>query len=213
MKKEVFDYLIFDKLDDRSWWHKEAFKDAVEQLKKEGLPTTLEFIQKITKDENSLRDFVNEEQRKRLSGGFVPNAEREFVHEAFVGLYERLQKKIADLRNALNGSLVIKADGDTVEIDEDAMQEKLKKAATIEIDAVRGEEYYKKFMEVVSAWQSLCEYEKKNNFPQIIRRLEFHDLIPFDFPLGRDGTISESTFAYALRNWLKKRSKQQSGLV
>jgi hypothetical protein len=205
MKKEVFDYLIYDKIDDRSWWHKEAFKDAIKQLQEEGLPTTKEFIDMITKDENSLRDFVNEEQRKRLSGGFVPIGERELVRQAFADMYDRLKKKIDDLRNALNGSLVVKADGDSVSIDEDAMEAKLRKAATIEIDAVRGEEYYKKFMEVVAAWQSLCEYEKKNHFPQIIRRLEFHDLIPLELPLNRDGTISEDTFAYALRNWLKKK--------
>ncbi len=207
MEKQVFDHTIFDKLDDRSWWHKEAFKDAVEQLKAEGLPTTKEFIDLITKDENSLKDFINKEQKKRLSGGFVPNAEREFVHEAFVGLYERLQKKIADLRNALNGSLVIKSVGNTVEIDENAMQEKLRKAATIEIDAVKGEEYYKKFLTVVNDWQSLCEYEKKNHLPQLIKGFKFHDLIPLELPLNRDGTISESTFAYALRNWLKPKKK------
>jgi hypothetical protein len=207
MKKEVFDHTIFDKLDDRNWWHVEAFKDAIEQLKAEGLPTTLEFIQKITSTDDALKNFVNEEQQKRLSGGFVPNAEREFVHEAFVGLYERLQKKIADLRNALNANLVIKSDGDTVEIDEAATEAKLKKAATIEIDATKGEAYYAKFMAVIAAWQSLCEYEKKNGLPQLIRRLEFHDLIPLELPLNRDGTISESTFAYALRNWLKPKKK------
>ena len=205
MEKLIFDRTVYDKIDDRSWWHREAFKDAIKQLQEEGLPTTKEFIDMITKDENSLRDFVNEEQRKRLSGGFVPIGERELVHQAFADMYDRLKKKIADLRNALNGSLVIKAVGDTVEIDEDAMEAKLRAAATIEIDATKGEAYYAKFMNVITAWQSLCEYEKKNNFPQIIRRLEFHDLIPFDFPLGRDGTISESTFAYALRNWLKKK--------
>jgi hypothetical protein len=207
MDKLIFDYTIFDKLDDRSWWHKEALKDAVEQLKAEGLPTTLEFIQKITSTDDALKNFVNEEQQKRLSGGFVPNAEREFVHEAFVGLYERLQKKIADLRNALNANLVIKSNGDTVEIDEAATEAKLKKAATIEIDATKGEAYYAKFMAVIAAWQSLCEYEKKNGLPQLIRRLEFHDLIPLELPLNRDGTISESTFAYALRNWLKPKKK------
>jgi hypothetical protein len=129
------------------------------------------------------------------------------VHEAFVGLYERLQKKINDLRNALNGSLVIRDVGDTVEIDEDAMEAKLRKAATIEIDATKGEAYYAKFMAVITAWQSLCEFEKKNHLPQLIRRFEFHDLIPFGLPLDRDGTISESTFAYALRNWLKPKKK------
>ncbi|MDN5305559.1 MAG: hypothetical protein PWQ53_218 [Bacteroidota bacterium] len=207
MDKLIFDYTIFDKLDDRSWWHKEAFRDAIEQLKAEGLPTTKEFIDMITKDEDSLKNFINEEQRKRLSGGFVPNAEREFVHEAFVGLYERLQKKIADLRNALNSNLVAKADGDSVSIDEDATEAKLRAAATIEIDATKGEAYYAKFMAVIAAWQSLCEYEKKNGLPQLIRRLEFHDLIPLELPLNRDGTISESTFAYALRNWLKPKKK------
>lgn len=205
MEKLIFDHTIYDKLDDRSWWHKEAFRDAIEQLKAEGLPTTLEFIQKITKDEDSLKDFINKEQQKRLSGGFVPNTEREFVHEAFVGLYERLQKKIADLRNALNANLVIKVVDDTVEIDEAATEAKLKKAATIEIDAVKGEAYYQKFLTVIAAWQSLCEYEKKNGLPQLIRRFEFHDLIPLELPLNRDGTISESTFAYALRNWLKRK--------
>mgnify|MGYP003764764993 CR=1 FL=1 len=207
MKKEVFDYLIFDKLDDRSWWHKESFKDAIEQLKAEGLPTTLEFIQKITKDENSLRDFVNEEQRKRLSGGFVPIGERELVHQAFADMYDRLKKKIDDLRNALNGSLVIKAVGDTVEIDEDATEAKLRKAATIEIDVVKGTEYYKRFMEIINGWQSLCEYEITNHFPQIIRRLEFNDLIPFGLALDRRKTVSEDEFAFALRNWLKLKKK------
>ena len=101
--------------------------------------------------------------------------------------------------------MVIKVVVDTVEIDEDAMEAKMKKDSTIEIDATKGEQYYQKFMEVVAAWQSLCEYEKKNHFPQIIRRLEFHDLVPFGLPLDRDGTISEDTFAYALRNWLKKK--------
>jgi hypothetical protein len=205
MDKQVFDYTIFDKLDDRSWWHKEAFKDAIEQLKAEGLPTTLEFIQKITSTDDAFKDFVNAEQKKRLSGGFVPIGERELVHQAFNDMYERLQKKISDLRNALNGSLVVKADGDSVSIDEAAMNEKMRKAATIEIDATKGEAYYAKFMAVITAWQSLCEYEKKNGLPQIIRRLEFHDLIPLELPLNRDGTISEDTFAYALRNWLKKK--------
>lgn len=103
--------------------------------------------------------------------------------------------------------MVIKAVGDTVEIDEDAMQEKMRKASMIEIDVTKGEQYYQKFMEVVSAWQSLCEFEKKNGLTQIIRRLEFSDLIPLGLPLDRDGTISESTFAYALRNWLKPKKK------
>lgn len=205
MKKEVFDNLIYDKLDDRNWWHVEAFKDAIEQLKAEGLPTTKEFIDMITSTDDALKNFINEQQQKRLSGGFIPNDERQFVHEAFVGLYERLRKKIGDLRNALNANLVIKSDGDTVEIDEAATEAKLRKAATIEIDATKGEAYYQKFMAVVNAWKSLCEYEKKNGLPQIIRRLEFHDLIPLELPLNRDGTISEDTFAYALRNWLKKR--------
>jgi hypothetical protein len=102
---------------------------------------------------------------------------------------------------------VIKSDGDTVEIDEAATEAKLKKAATIEIDATKGEAYYAKFMAVIAAWQSLCEFEKKNGLPQLIRRLEFHDLIPLELPLNRDGTISESTFAYALRNWLKPKKK------
>ena len=207
MEKLIFDRTVYDKIDDRSWWHREAFKDAIKQLQEEGLPTTKEFIDMITKDENSLRDFVNEEQRKRLSGGFVPIGERELVHQAFADMYDRLKKKIDDLRNALNGSLVIKAVGDTVEIDEDAMEAKLRAAATIEIDATKGEAYYAKFMNVITAWQSLCEYEKKNGLPQIIRRLEFHDLIMFELPLNRDGTISESTFAYALRNWLKTKKK------
>jgi hypothetical protein len=205
MDKQVFDYTIFDKLDDRSWWHKEAFKDAIEQLKKEGLPTTLEFIQKITSTDDALKNFVNEEQRKRLSGGFVPIGERELVHQAFNDMYERLRKKISDLRNALNGSLVIKSDGDSVSIDEDAMQEKLRKAATIEIDVTKAEQYYQKFMTVVNDWQSLCEFEKKNGLPQLIKGFKFHDLIPLELPLNRDGTISESTFAYALRNWLKRK--------
>jgi hypothetical protein len=207
MEKQVFDRTIYDKLDDRSWWHRESFKDAIEQLKKEGLPTTLEFIQKITSTDDALKNFVNEQQKIRLSGGFVPIGERELVHQAFSDMYDRLKKKIADLRNALNANLVIKSDGDSVSIDEDAMNEKLRKAATIEIDATKGEQYYDQFMKVVAAWQSLCEYEKKNHLPQIIRRFEFHDLIMFELPLDRDGTISEATFAYALRNWLKTKKK------
>jgi hypothetical protein len=71
-------------------------------LKKEGLPTTLEFIQKITSTDDAFKDFVNEQLKKRLSGGFVPIGERELVHQAFSDMYERLQKKISDLRNALN---------------------------------------------------------------------------------------------------------------
>lgn len=207
MERAIFDHTIYDKLDDRSWWHRESFKDAIEQLKKEGLPTTKEFIQKITASEDALKNFINEQQKIRLSVGFIPNDEREFVHEAFVGLYERLQKKIGDLRNALNANLVIRADGDSVSIDEDATEAKLRKAATIEIDATKGEQYYAQFMKVVSDWQSLCEFEKKNGLPQLIRRFEFHDLVPFGLPLDRDGTISESTFAYALRNWLKPKKK------
>lgn len=207
MEKFIFDNLIFDKLDDRSWWLREAFKDAVEQLQEEGLPTTLEFIQMITATDGALKDFVNSEQQKRLSGGFVPIGERELVHQAFNDMYERLQKKISAFRNALNGGLVVKSVGYTVEIDEDALEAKMKKDSTIEIDATKGEEYYGKFMAVITNWQSLCEYEKKNNFPQIIRQLQFNDLIPFGLALDRRGTVSEDEFAYALRNWLKIKKK------
>jgi len=207
MEKFIFDNLIFDKLDDRSWWLREAFKDAVEQLKEEGLPTTLEFIQRITATDDALKDFVNSEQQKRLSGGFVPIGERELVHQAFADMYERLQKKISAFRNALNGGLIIKVVGDSVSIDEDAMNEKMRKAATIEIDVVKGTEYYKRFMEIINGWQSLCEYEITNHFPQIIRRLEFNDLIPFGLALDRRKTVSEDEFAFALRNWLKLKKK------
>lgn len=204
MKKEVFDQRIYDRFSDGNWSHEYNFKEAKKQLEIEGFPTTLEFIREITKDEDSFRDYINDLQRQRLSGGFVPKGEREMVHQAFTDLYERLIKKIASLRSSLNSGLVIKAEGDTVVIDKTATDELMRKKATIEIDTKKGLEYYAKFISVINAHKELQAYEKANGMPDTIQ-LQFNDQTPFGFELNKEGTITEDTFANVMRYSLKKK--------
>ena len=204
MKKEVFDRRIYDRLHDGNWLHEYNFKDAIDQLEKEGFSATLEFVKQITKDEDSFKNHINELQRQRLSGGFIPKDEREMVHQAFTDLYERLVKKVASLRSSLNSGLVIKAEGDTVVIDKTATDELMRKKATIEIDTKKGLEYYAKFIAVIDAHKALRAYEKENKFPDTIQ-LHFNDQTPFGFELNRDGTITEDTFANVMRYSLQKK--------
>jgi hypothetical protein len=204
MKKEVFDQRIYDRFSDGNWQREYDFEAAIKQLEIEGFPTALEFIREITKDDDSFKNHINELQRQRLSGGFVPKGEREMVHQAFSDLYERLAKKIASLRSSLNSGLVIKAEGDTVVIDKTATDELMRKKATIEIDTKKGLEYYAKFIAVIDAHKELREYEKANGMPDTIQ-LNFNDQTPFGFELNMGGTITEDTFANVMRYSLQKK--------
>lgn len=204
MKNEVFDQTIYDRFEDSIWSFEYSFKDAIEQLKKKGFPTTLEFVQKITKDDDSFRDYINDLQRQRLSGGFVPKGEREMVHQAFADLYSRLEKKISALRSSLNSGLILKQEGDTVAIDQKATEEVRKQKSTIQIDTKLGLEYYSKFIAVVDAHKQLREYEKANQLPESIK-LQFFELTTFGWTLNQKGTITEDDFAHGLRYWLQKK--------
>lgn len=204
MKDKVLDTRELERIRDYDWKHFANFNEAIEQLRQEGMPTYLAFIEMLTKDENSLKDFINEQQRKRLSG-FVPVAEKEFIHQAYTDLHERLEGKIASLRSSLHAGLKIKADGDTTVIDKEAFEAEQERQATIEIDVNKGAEYHAKLLELIKALNEMKKYEKANKFPNIVAELRFGDLTNFSFELGSTGTVSEDLFAYHMRHFLRKK--------
>lgn len=205
MVKEVFDNRLFDKLSENDWLHEYNLREALEQLRQEGMPTDLQTIETLTKTEDSLREYIVGLQRQRLSGGFIPVTEREIVVQAFRDLYDRLDKKIAALRSSLHSGLILKADGDSVAIDTEAVEAKKRKQATIKIDEKKAQEYYDQFMKLVDAFKALKAFEDDRNYPHIVVRLEFHELYQLGHSLAREGTVSEETFVYVMRNYLKQK--------
>lgn len=205
MTKEIIDKKILDQLTENDWLYEANLKAALEQLKAEGLPTDLQTINKLTETETSFREYIVSLQRQRLSGGFIPVTERELVVQAFSDLFDRLNKKVSDLRGSLHSGLVLKAAGDSVEIDKAAIEAQMLKKATIRIDEKKAQEYYQMFIAVINAFQALQAFEKEGNYPNIITRLEFHELYQLGHPLAREGTVSEETFVYVLRHYLKQK--------
>lgn len=134
----------------------------------------------------------------------VPKSEKEFIHEAYTDLYERLSDKIASLRNSLNTALVIKSDGDTEVIDVEAMRMKQEEQATITIDTKKAAEWHGKLLAAIEAWKELARYEKDNKLIETTK-LQFHEMTLFGWHISREGTVSEDTFETILRNWLRRK--------
>lgn len=203
MKDTFFDEKLYEQLEDSSFYGYHSFREAIEQLKAEGFPTTLEFIQEITKEEDSFKNHIIKLQRERLSHGFVPITEREIVVDAFSQLYDRLSTKIASLYNSLKGSLILKKEGDTVVPDDEKMEAKLREQATFKVDVKRAQAYYDAVIPLIDAYKNLCEFEEKNGHLKLIE-LKFHELYPLGYHLAQDGTITEDAFLYYFRNKFKK---------
>ncbi len=192
--KTIFDKQKYQRISEENWRGEFNLKQALKLLNEEGMPTDLDFLKSITKDEDAFRQWIVEQQRQRLSGGFVTSAERDVIIQGFRDLFEKLNPAIQSLRSSMNTSLVLVADGDSVKNDAEAVEKKQREQATITIDADKADEYYKIFKRVIDAHKDLCQHEEdKGYFPQSTF-LRFHEFTPFGWEYEHNADVSEERF-------------------
>lgn len=205
IKDKIFDKQLYERISDHNWLAEFNLKKALQLLNEEGMPTTLDFLQTITKDEDSLHSWVVEQQRARLSGAFVTSAERDVIITGFRNLYDKLNPALQSLRSSMNSSLVLKSDGDSVINDAKAVDKKQREQATLTIDADKCDAYYQVFLKLIMAHQELVQYEKDNGYFPQSTELKFNELTNFGWHYANEGTVMEDLFATIHRHkFLKK---------
>lgn len=202
MKEKVFDSQLFDRTSQSNWLGEFNLKAALEQLRAEGLPTSLDFINEICATPQSFTDWVIAQQRKRLSGDYMLTSERDAIIQGFRDMYDRLSPKIEALRGSIGSSLVLKAKGDTVVNDTKALEAKQKANATIEINTELASEWYSKYRAVIDAHKSLMAFEEKKGF--VSMDLRFNEMVAsFNWAYQREREISEDLFIEIMKYRLK----------
>lgn len=174
-KKEVlFDEEIFDEkvyADTKKKYEEmaERLPDLLASLAAEGLPTTWDYFQMITDDDNSFKRWIDEQYMKRVSSfDFLPMDERNRIIDTYDALFDRLKDDVAQLRRMRRERLpLFDADGAIV-VDFEKIEQIARKAATTKINATKIQAYWDAVNKVIDAMADLREFEDRNGLPDFV---------------------------------------------
>ncbi|MDO5665574.1 MAG: hypothetical protein Q4G63_10010 [Bacteroidia bacterium] len=202
---KIIDDKALEQLKDRRWLHEFNYKAGLEQLRAESMPETLEFIKELTATEDSLKNWVVQQQRKYLADKFIPSDERARVIQSYRDLLDRLEKPVAGLRSLMNSVDVI-PDGDSITINWETTEAKQKEKSTIVIDGEKFNEYYSVFYDLIKAHQKLVAFEKSKQYFPESTSLKFHELVAglgYDYNTRAD--VTPERFAEIHKSKLAKK--------
>lgn len=179
----------------------------------EGLKIDLQFITKISKDENYFREYITVLENDYLKGvSFIPKDERKRVKSNFDNLFEKLKPSISKIRSAISNGITFKTNKGKIVVDYDSIDKRAREQSTFYTDVAKTESYYNAIIALKQAQDNLRQYEVENGLPNFL----LHDLngglhylkgdrlnsLNFDSFCAKD--CSKSLFSIASRDYFKK---------
>lgn len=170
-KEKLFENVIFD---DRVYFKTkqhyvemaEKLPTLVASLSAEGLPTDYDFFMEITANEGAFRDWIDKQYTQRMAGiNFVPTEERNRILTIYNDLYSLLLDDVSELRRMRREKLPVVADGDSIAVDMDKVDEMANKAATTKVSGTKIQQYWDEVQKVLTAMADLRDFETKNGLP------------------------------------------------
>lgn len=171
-KEELFSDEIFnDKIynDTRKKYElmAEQLPDLLASIGAEGLPTDWGFIESITHNEGSFREWVDKQGQERQKGKFLTVAEIQRNADELNDFYNRLAPDVNAIRRMRIERLPMVAVDDSVAVDMDKVEELAKKEATTKVDATKVQEYWDAVQRIEQAKDELRNFEDENNLPSL----------------------------------------------
>jgi len=179
----------------------------------EGLDITLDFIEKVSKDEEYFRSYVTGLENDYLKGvKFIPKDERARVKYNFDNFYDELAPSISKIRSAISNGITFKTNKGKIVVDYNSINERAKEQSTFYTDVAKTESYYNAIIALKQAQDNLRQYEVENGLPNFL----LHDLngglhylkgdrlnsLNFDSFCAKD--CSKSLFSIASRDYFPK---------
>lgn len=191
-------------------------EQALIAITDEGLKIDLQFITKISKDENYFREYITGLENDYLKGvSFIPKDERKRVKSNFDNLFEKLNPSISKIRSAISNGITFKTDKGKIVVNYDSIDKTAREQSTFYTDVAKTESYYNAIMSLKQAQDNLRQYEVENGLPNFL----LHDLngglhylkgdrlnsINFDSFCAKD--CSKELFSIASRDYFPKEQK------
>lgn len=173
-KEKLFENEIFD---DRAYFKtKQHYVEMAEKLpallaslSAEGLPTDYDFYLEITANEGTFKEWIDAQYMRRMEGmGFVPTEERKRIAGIYSDLYSLLSDDVSELRRMRREKLPVVAEGDSIAVDMDKIEEMANKAATTKVNGTKIQQYWDEVQDVLKAMDQLREFEKSNGLPDFV---------------------------------------------
>ena len=148
-------------------------EQALIAIADEGLKIDLQFITKISKDENYFREYITVLENEYLKGvSFIPKDERKRVKSNFDNLFEKLNPSISKIRSAISNGITFKTDKGKIVVNYDSIDKTAREQSTFYTDVAKTESYYNAIMSLKQAQDNLRQYEVENKLPNFL----LHDL-------------------------------------
>ena len=144
-------------------------EESLSSIADEGLVISLDFIEKVSKDESYFRDYVTGLENDYLKGvSFIPKDERARVKYNFDNFYDELAPSISKIRSAISNGITFKTDKSKIVVDYDSIDKRAREQSTFYTDVVEAEKYYNAIMALKQAQERLREYEIQNKLPNFL---------------------------------------------
>lgn len=188
-------------------------EQALISIADEGLDVTLDFIEKVSKDEEYFRAYVTGLENDYLKGvSFIPKDERIRVKSNFDDFYEKLKPSISKIRSAISNGIIFKTDKGKTVVNYDMIDKKAREQSTFYTDVMEAEKYYNAILALKQAQNSLRQYEVENGLPNFLlsgfdgglHYMKGNRLNSLNFDSFCAKDCSKSLFSIASREYFKK---------
>ena len=181
--------------------HGKAFADAVEALRKEGLPVSVKELRTwperfgdFGEDDGARykKHFVNLYRQAESRGGWLPMSERQRMFDSYISVFNRTVNAASRINSALMaGGCVIEDTPDGAAVNVEATEAEHRKQFIIPVHGDKMEEHWNLLLAAKQAISDLKAWEARNGMPQTGENGDYNSFGDFinGVRRGIDGTV------------------------
>lgn len=156
----------------------------IQTLESEGIPTDLNTLKDILKDEDSFKKWLFKAEESYIGKiGFLPKEEKKRIHSTFIDLFNRTDT----VRNSLNGFIFNRQGFEVLQDKEGHLYYNIEKArkqleeSNRRFFSDKDKEYFSKLQDVYVAFKELQSFEAKEKYVAFSQSETFNTWMRYGF--------------------------------
>ena len=156
----------------------------IQTLESEGIPTDLNTLKDILKDEDSFKKWLFKAEESYIGKiGFLPKEEKKRIHSTFIDLFNRTDT----VRNSLNGFIFNRQGFEVLQDKEGHLYYNIEKArkqleeSNRRFFSDKDKEYFSKLQDVYVAFKELQDFEAKEKYVAFSQSETFNTWMRYGF--------------------------------
>lgn len=162
----------------------ESANNHLQALKAEGIPTDLDTLKDIIKDNESFNKWLNRAEESYIGKiGFIPKEEKKRIHATFTDLYSRTDSARNNLHGVLfnrQGYKVLQDKEGHLYYNVDEIRKQLEESNKRHFTA-KDKEFFDKLQDVYIAFKNLQDFENKEKYVSFSQTETFTMWMRFGF--------------------------------